>query len=282
MFAPMSAGESIYDIVPPKEVIVQKPPMYRSKIPHDLPPTSSTFNIPGTTHPSLSNLCGDAPTKVVKNRSHSEFGRKIGSYQNNPQTFMKKMTKGGQVASLSEVRRSHPDLLKPSHLKESRFGPGGGGPLKRGEMPVMNLVSSKNFIVANAVETILAAPKKNVDNAKDYLHKEDYGKVPKYLHHIKKDINAEYDYIRQLQEQQYEQQAGAVQGLDEEERVMLLEGLKSKWEGVNTQYQAMTHLTTLDTMGKMRRKEKYEAELAQMEKDIEKINKRNLHIDLTR
>jgi len=279
MFQAMSAGESIYDIVPPREVIQPKPPMFRSRIPHDLPPSNSTFNVPGTTHPNLSNLDGDALNKVVKNRSHSQFGKKVGSYANNPHTFIKKMARSCQVSSLSEVKRTNPDLLKPSELKATRHKE---SPPKKGEMPVMNLVTSKNFIVANAVEAILAVPKKNVDTAKDYLHKEDYGKVPKYLTHIKNDINAEYDYIRQLQEQQYEQEARAVQGLDEDERFRLLEGLKSKWESVNTQYQAMTHLTTLDTMGKMRRKEKYEAELAQMEKDIEKINKRNLHIDLTR
>lgn len=31
---------------------------------------------------------------------------------------------------------------------------------------------------------------------KDYLKKEDYGKVPKYLQHIKQDIETEYQYIR--------------------------------------------------------------------------------------
>ena len=35
--------------------------------------------------------------------------------------------------------------------------------------------------------------------AKDYLHKEDYGRTPAYLSKIKEDIEAEYDYIRRLQ-----------------------------------------------------------------------------------
>merc|ERR1719335_1177908 len=99
----------------------------------------------------------------------------------------------------------------------------------------MNLVSSKNFVVANAVETILAAPKKPAQGAKDYLHKEDYGKVPKYLNHIKQDIDAEYEYIRQLQAQEDDEKNG------------LIMGLKAKWEAVNTDYQATTHLTKLDT-----------------------------------
>ena len=49
------------------------------------------------------------------------------------------------------------------------------------EKPIMGLVSDKNFIVSNAVENILAAPKLPANNDKDYLKKKNYGKVPKYL-----------------------------------------------------------------------------------------------------
>jgi len=282
MFAPQSAmhQESIYNIVPPKVVIQPKPRMHKSTISGDLPPTCSTFVRPGTTMPAVSNLFGNNAAKAVKDTCHAEFGKPIGGYRNDPGSYMRKFAKSSSVPSLREVKKVSPDQLKPSHLKESRFGPGGGGPPKRGEIPVMNLVSSKNFIVANAVETILAQPKKIQDNTKDYLSKEDYGKVPKYLHHIKRDIESEYDYIRQLQEQQMADQAPAVQQMDEGERLHLMEGLKMKWESINTAFQAETHLTTLDTMGKLRRKEKNEAELAQIEKDIEKLNKGNIAVDL--
>mmetsp|Transcript_148098 Transcript_148098/g.369220 ORF Transcript_148098/g.369220 Transcript_148098/m.369220 type:complete len:283 (-) Transcript_148098:41-889(-) len=282
MYEPhMMAEESIYAIVPPKVVVQPKPPMHKSKIPHDLPPTSSTFVRPGTTMPFVSNISGTHAQKAIGDRSHAEFGKPIGAYRNDPNTYMRKFAKSSSVPSLTEVKRTNPDQLKPSHLKESRFK-GGGGPPKRGEQPVMNLVTSKNFIVANAVETILAQPKKIQDNTKDYLNKDDYGKVPKYLHHIKKDINAEYEYIRQLQEQQMQDEAPPVQPLDEGERLRLMDGLKSKWESINTAFQGETHLTVLDTMGKVRRKEKHEAELAQIEKDIERLNKANIAVDLSR
>jgi len=277
----MNMGEeSIYNIVPPKVIVQAKPPMHKSLIPGDLPPTASTFVRPGTTMPFVSNISGSAADKAQRDRGHSEFGKPIGAYKNNPNSHLKKFERSSKVSSLEEVKRTNPDQLKPVHLKDSVRA--GGGPPKRGEEPVMNLVSSKNFIVANAVETILAVPKKVQSNAKDYLHKEDYGKVPKYLTHIKKDIAAEYDYIRQLQEQAMADSAPPVQGLDEMERLNLMEGLKAKWESINTAYQAETHLTTLDTMGKMRRKEKFEAELAQIEKDIEKLNKANIAVDLMR
>eukprot|EP00435_Cladocopium_sp_Y103_P014184 s335_g3.t1 len=110
----------------------------------------------------------------------------------------------------------------------------------------MNLVTSKNFIVANAVEVILAAPKK--------------------------DIETEYQYIRALQEQREAEEAQRVRPMTEDERqdpCDILEGLKAKWEQVNTAFQGGTHVTNLDTMGKLKRKEKHEAELSQLEKDID-------------
>ena len=56
----------------------------------------------------------------------------------------------------------------------------------------MGLVSDKNFIVSNAVENILAAPKLPSNNEKDYLKKKNYGKVPKFLQKIKAEIEDEY------------------------------------------------------------------------------------------
>jgi len=64
-------------------------------------------------------------------------------------------------------------------------------PLKN-EKPIMGLVSDKNFIVSNAVENILAAPKLPTNSDKDYLKKKNYGKVPKFLQTIKKEIEDEY------------------------------------------------------------------------------------------
>ena len=56
----------------------------------------------------------------------------------------------------------------------------------------MGLVSDKNFIVSNAVENILAAPKLPGNGNKDFLKKKNYGKVPRYLQTIKKEIEDEY------------------------------------------------------------------------------------------
>ena len=54
--------------------------------------------------------------------------------------------------------------------------------------------------------------------------------------------------------------------LPEEERLQLVRQLKLKWAQINTQFLRLPF--TLDTPAKRRRKEVYEAQLAQIEKDI--------------
>lgn len=239
------------------------------------PPTASTFHRKGTTHPLVGNVAGQLEAKPVGDQHHSGFGLARGQYGDRPDAYMKKGTKtGGKVLTLAEMKREHPDALVPQELKPSNRAH--GGPPPRSEQPVMNLVSSKNFVVANAVEVILAAPKKLPEAPKDYLQKEDFGKVPRYLTHIKQDIDAEYNYIKELQQQREQAEADRIRPMSEDERQGLLEGLKAKWEQVNTAYQAGTHMTKLDTMGKMKRKEKNEAELSQIEKDIERLSKKNI------
>jgi hypothetical protein len=66
----------------------------------------------------------------------------------------------------------------------------------------MGLVSDKNYIVANAVENILAAPKVPENKDKDYLKKKAYGKVPGYLTKIKKEIDDEYQLVQDLHKEE--------------------------------------------------------------------------------
>merc|ERR1712014_124773 len=97
-----------------------------------------------TSHPGVSNLDGNAVTKVVGDKSHSTFGLRAGSYTNDSTNFMKKMSKSCSVPSLKEVKKTNPELLMPKALHSSSKK---AGPPKRGDAkPVMNLVSSKNFI----------------------------------------------------------------------------------------------------------------------------------------
>jgi hypothetical protein len=269
-----SHGESIYNIIPPKEIQQERMPMHRSKHDPRLPATGTTFGGAQSSHPVCMNIAGTADKKAVPDKSGRTMGKAAGSMRKDPIDYMKKNVSTSKVQTLSEVKRAQPQLLQPTQLKP-KLKP---DVPKTSDIPVMNLVTSKNFVVANAVETILAAPKKVSQGAKDYLSKEDYGKVPKYLKNIKQDIDAEYDYICMLQEQEEEERMSDMRPMPEEERLQLIAGLKAKWEAVNTEYQGNTHLTILDTQGKMAGKEKHEAQLSQIEKDIEKLNRKNIMV----
>ena len=70
--------------------------------------------------------------------------------------------------------------------------------------------------------------------------------------------------------------------MGDEERKELIASLKRKWEVVHKNYQEMTHLSKLDTMGQVRKKESCEKELAQLEKDIQLLSKNFIFVDTTR
>jgi hypothetical protein len=271
MYAPQE--ESIYNIVPPPPQIKEKPPKHVSMHDPKLPPTASTFNTKGSTVGMLSNISGDAAAKSVPDKAGRNFGKPPGACAPDPQKRLQ-ASQANKVATLGDVRKNNPDLLQPSQLKP-KIRP---DVPKNGDAPVMNLVSTKNFIVANAVETILAAPKKGSDGARDYLSKQDFGKTPKYLNKVKADIDDEKSYIQNLMLQREEEENRKVRPMSEDERQTLIAGLKAKWEDVNKDYQSMAHLTKLDTVGKIRRKEQMESKLTQIEKDIEKLSKKNIII----
>lgn len=62
---------------------------------------------------------------------------------------------------------------------------------------------------------------------------------------------------------------GQMEQVKELQRVELLEGLKKNWEELHHQYQGLSVVT--DTISKKARKERMEAEMKQLERDIELI-----------
>lgn len=146
----------------------------------------------------------------------------------------------------------------------------------RNDKPVMGLVSQKNFVTANAVDNILAVPKRPISNEINYLNKADYGQVPSYLDRVKEQIQEEYKMIEELQQSSQPQNENVIEMVTEEERDVLLAGLKNNWERVNKEYQTLSF--TLDTASKKQRKEAYEAQLEQIENDIKKLNKKFIFV----
>lgn len=67
---------------------------------------------------------------------------------------------------------------------------------------------------------------------------------------------------------------GAMQQLSDEEREKILDGLKKNWNEIHDQYQGLSVVT--DTAPKKYRKERMEAEMKQLERDIESIEKHKI------
>ncbi len=107
---------------------------------------------------------------------------------------------------------------------------------KRDEKPIHGLVSDKNFIVANAVENILAAPNLPASKDKDYLKKKNFGKVPKYLTKIKNEIEDEYNLVREMQIEEQNEKDRQKFLMPDSERTELIGALKKKWEILHKEY----------------------------------------------
>ena len=124
--------------------------------------------------------------------------------------------------------------------------------------------------------SIITVPKAVSAGELNYLRKEDYGKVPEYLTKVKEEIRREQDMIDKYVKEQLgevEKEPERFDEIPEHERLDLIAALKAKWDFVNANYQKITHLVRLDTTGQVRRKEQLEAELKQLETDIERLSK---------
>lgn len=236
--------ESIYNLIPEPVITVPKGPLYRSKFPKKAEPRA----LPGSTFVTVKKERGTMGPLKVKPPKEEEI--------------LKKRQKEPKL----------PPAQKFSYNDETRKP----AVVKRSEKPVMGLVTKKNFIASNAAENILAPAVKPVDNQVDFLQKPDYGQVPAYLDRVKAEIEDEYRYIRELQQDEPPGVHNGMRLLPEEERLQILEGLKQKWGQLNTQYQTMSF--TVDTIAKRRRKEQYERELAELERDIERMSKQFVYV----
>ncbi|KAG6963439.1 hypothetical protein JG687_00006559 [Phytophthora cactorum] len=246
----MQREECIYNLIPKVHVEPVKPERYRSKFDPTVQPTGTTFGVRGKTKLEGANL-GTAQ-KIEKPASARGFGRLPA--KPDPKSFTRK----GERSATAVVSKK----------------------LKKDDKPIMGLKSAKNFVTANAVETILAVPgnRARVKNEPpQYRTKEDYGQVPRYLSQVKDEIERENsmieEFVRQNHNLMEEDGRDRVEPMDESERLALVDALKSKWDHVNAKYQKLCHNVVFDTLGKVRRKETFEKELTQLEKDIQLLEK---------
>jgi len=70
--------------------------------------------------------------------------------------------------------------------------------------------------------------------------------------------------------------------LPEEERQQLIDALKKKWDVLHHDYQSIiTKVTKVNPLGLKNMKENLEKEMEQIEKDIDKLNKKYIFVDST-
>jgi len=233
----MIQEESIYNLVPKEKIEMIKDPIYKSQYPGLLAPTASTFGLKTSSFPGVANMSGDISYPRGAHPLKSEwgtFGKPKGSYRANPTNFVKKghqyktLPAPERMRSISEVRKPDVPTLK--------------------DKPIMGLKSDKNYITANAVDIILMAPKKRIQEKTDYLKKKNFGKVPEYLSKLKNEIENEYKTIREMQLRTDEEEAKKKKSLNEDEVSSLREGLMKKLQHLKMEYGVLTHKKVFDTL----------------------------------
>ena len=269
----MEFEESVYNLIPKEQYVAPKQKRYTSQYPGDLAPTGSTFGLNTTSKATCSNLGGKFN---LEGGSHSAqaagatLGKPKGAVASQPGHFTKKNTGNPILVNKTEVgkfeRGTQPKPAVP----------------KRDERPIHGLVSDKNFIVANAVENILAAPKLQASKDQDYLKKKTYGRVPAYVSKIKTEIQDEYNLVREMQLEEQNERDRQKFLMPEEERQELIAALKKKWEVLNKQFQAQAHYAMpLDTIGKKARCDALTREMDVLESDIKRLQKNYIFVDTT-
>ena len=161
--------ESIYNLIPKEQYVPAKDKRYKSKHPSNMPPSYSTFGNHTTSKPGVGNVTGEykpGGANHTEKANSGTFGKPKGALKPEATGFKKKGTGTMTLPQATKFER-------PGQKKEAVP--------KKEDKPIMGLVSDKNYIVANAVENILAAPKLPANTQKDYLKKKEYGKVPKYV-----------------------------------------------------------------------------------------------------
>ena len=235
-------SESIYNLIPREEEIQKKPDRYKSKFSPKIPPTYSTLCHKTTTRPGVTNPRG---SYELEGGTHSHkglyatIGTKKGVVKPNPNSFSKK---GSGAFIQAKISRCH----YPSQERKPQI------PAKD-DKPILGLVSDKNYVISNAVENILSVPKNSKLSQPDYLKKKDYGQIPKYIEQIKKDVEDEYQIVKELQIQEEDEKLKEKFLMQDEERRDLIAALKKKWEIIHHQYQEITHITKIDTISLKRK-----------------------------
>lgn len=229
-------------------------------------PQEKTVEKKKVMHKNAFDQTKKVPYSTMSSTGGGFYGKSNG--KTDPKHFLKKGTGTTVTASIKNARQHDvPEERVTTPRKLST-------PSAR-ERPLMGITSDKNFITANAVSAILSVPRSHQKPSVDYLAKEDYGRVPGYLEHVKREISEENRMIDQF----VQQQMGINNIVEEEltpmpeaERLSLVYALKTKWDKVNSEYQRLCHQTSFEG-GRLNKKKSLEKQLDEIESDIAKMSR---------
>lgn len=213
----------------------------------------------------VSRFAGSKAFETVQKRGHGTMGEPLDKIRKDPHQPLKK---GERCKNLPPKQRTLPHgnetLQKPPVPRQS-------------EIPKSKQAPKRDFIKEN----YKAAPKTKklhpeVEPTK-YTAKKDYGKVPKYLSRVKAEAEGEAAYWDEIRESMMpEDTETRCRLLTEEERLSILEGLEANLADIKKRYGAMSF--GQDHMSFRKRKEDMEAEMAQLEADINTFSRQNVYI----
>lgn len=256
------SDESVYGLIQPEAAPHTKAPRFKS---HAAPaPTASTFGFHGTSV-VMGNVAGQGNLNSVhpSQKAFATFGRNVAEAVD-PKAFLKKST------STKEASTKSADACPLHHDKRKAPIP------KRDEKPVMGLKTDKNFVVSNAVENILSIAKKQSQNGSARaVDRDDYGKVPTYIHSIKAELKDQYALVDSYKQRKAQEQEKFTE-LNAVEIQELRSGLQRRWEALNKEFQTMGF--SVETYSQKRHQEEVEAELRSVEAALQRVGKQRIFV----
>ncbi|CRH01258.1 conserved Plasmodium protein, unknown function [Plasmodium relictum] len=255
--------DNAYNIIKKSEEKKIKKILYKSKHDPNVLPSYSTFNLKGKRY-NISNVTGILIKKEEKQKSLTDLKN---SYNDNKK-ILKKGEKNKMIPSLNEMKKINPTVLTVKN-KKKKFK----DPLPdRNDVPLMNLREEIDYIYDNAVQIINAKPEeKKKKHGKvlldeNPLDKKDYGKVSPYLIKIKNELKEKEN----LKKQDIIDEEKITKEVEEKRNILLIE-LKNKYNEINKEYLKISHVIDVNSVRKLKKKENYEKQLNQLEKDIQKL-----------
>ena len=249
-------NESVFNLIPAQAQVRVNPAMYRSKH-RNLAPSCSTFGLHGTSK-VLANVAGEpeaAPPVHPSVKATGSFGKSVADTIN-PRDFLK--CSAGATKPLTTFKRSQ---TQPKAAVPSKF-----------DKPVMGLTTDKNFVVANAVESILTAPKRLEATVERAVDKQNFGQTPAYLNRIKAELKTQQVIAERAHAQEISDRECEVMSEDEIEE--LRASLKVRQDALTKQFQTLSF--TLETATQKKRKEMLERSMQEVEAMLKKLGKRRI------